>query len=208
MNSKGIDIAINQIVILIIGIVILSLGFAFLYKVFFAAQDQLPSLDARLEAQIEDSLRKGGIVELPANTKTIGYKDLAVFNLGIRNDPAITKTNNVFSILISYKLGKCSGTLCEQDWIANGILAPQFEVVGGTNLVLDEVDIGPGQSEIFTFGVSPKGVDSDYKARGQYFFNVCVFNSASAPISTCDAASYAGNTNGNYDFKTFSVIIE
>ena len=86
MNKKGISLAINQIVILIIGVVVLGLGIAFAVKVFTVGEYQLPGVEERVQKAIEESLKTGDVVQIPISSRTIGAKELALFNLGILYD--------------------------------------------------------------------------------------------------------------------------
>lgn len=213
MNSKGISLAINQVVILVVGITILSFGFVFLFNVFSAAEQQLPSLDARLEEQLIDSLRRGEIVEIPMNTKTVRRSDLGVYSLGIRNDNKISLGDNQFTVLISYRSGGCADDICKNTWIDEGFLGPDFELSGSSPAESRRITktIPAGNSEVITFGLSPKNAN---QGLGQHFFNVCVCFGSDASgnnckdgnleITSCSATSYEAIDNA-YSFKTFSI---
>ena len=93
MNNKGVELAINQVVMMIIGIVILGLGLAFVGKIISTSEQQLEGVDARMVRQLEEALDSGAVVQIPLNIQTSSAKDMSMFNLGILNDPVVS--NNI-----------------------------------------------------------------------------------------------------------------
>jgi len=87
MNQKGaLGLSINILVIIIISLVILGAGVAFLYNFVGGAEKIKAELDVRTEAELERLLTdQGKKVALARNTVTLNSGDNHVFGLGILN---------------------------------------------------------------------------------------------------------------------------
>jgi hypothetical protein len=223
MNSKGMELAINQVVILLISIVILGLGIAFVARIFTAAEQTLPGIDSRTEEALRNALSSGEIVEMPINIKTIGANDLATFDMVILNDPKVstpvgsTTSNDKFSVLISFNkaIDRRGNDLCASGCttqIKTLLLEPGFTLSG--SLWSQTYTILPNDYKFIKFGVLPRNKGVAYAGPGQYFYNVCVCQnscaSGSTAITSCDATSYESNVDSanKYSFLTFSVIVQ
>ena len=86
MKRGAIGLAINMIVIIILSIVILGLGIAFLQSIMGGANDLKADLDAQTSNELErlmmDQNKK---VAVPLNTATLFGGDSHVFGVGILN---------------------------------------------------------------------------------------------------------------------------
>ena len=86
MKRGAIGLAINMIVIIILSIVILGLGIAFLQSIMGGANDLKADLDAQTSNELErlmmDQNKK---VAVPLNTATLFGGDTHVFGVGILN---------------------------------------------------------------------------------------------------------------------------
>jgi len=219
MNKKGVELAINTIVILIISIVILGLGIGLLAKVFGTAEQTLPGIDDRIQAQLERALSTGAVVEIPLSTKTIGAGDLAIFNLGILHDPAVSNTPT-FQVIIQFNQGlDRSGVpfTTPAKMIDALLLPPGPPVFSDTSYDGRQTlaSIKANEVKVIPIGVVPRQ-GNEYRGPGQYFYNVCVCKtgcggptSVGTPIigsQNCNSDT-AASMSTLYGFATFSVIV-
>ena len=82
-NRRGIELSINFIVMLILGIASFAGGMMFLGKFFGHAQEMRSSLDSQTERQIEKLLDSGSPVVLPISSKEILRNEFGTFGLGV-----------------------------------------------------------------------------------------------------------------------------
>jgi hypothetical protein len=223
-NARGVSIAIEQVVIVIISIVILSLGVSLAFKIYSTSERQLAPVTGQLEQEIERALSSGSVVEMPVATKKISAKDMAEFGFGIKNDPAVTgaapsnQPNNDFTVTISYgsALSPAGVDICQIQQCISGmknamVLPPEFIWTEGNNNVgyySYSFSIPENKIKAFGLGILPKNNPS-YGGRGQYYYNLCVCNSQNC-AKPCTAEKFAedANTGNNpYGFVTFSVIV-
>lgn len=95
-NRRGLELAANTIVTLIVAVVIMSLAISLTYSVFCGAEDYARDVDSQSEQRIEQLLSGGGRVQVADNTKTAEAKGsvmcgrepvaTATYALGIKND--------------------------------------------------------------------------------------------------------------------------
>ena len=99
-NKKGaIGLSINTLVVVIISIVILAGGMAFLYKLIGGAEDIKTQIDQKTDQQLESLLvNQGQQVALPLHVATVERGDNHVFGIGILN---INPNINSFKIEIT-----------------------------------------------------------------------------------------------------------
>jgi hypothetical protein len=95
MNKRGIELAANFIIVLIISIIVFGLASALTYKIFCASGDKIAELDSATEKRVEQLLDSGAAVNIPDASKkaksVAGFcgeeaGSSANFVLGIRND--------------------------------------------------------------------------------------------------------------------------
>jgi hypothetical protein len=94
MNKRGIELAANIIIILIISIIVFGLATTLTYKIFCASGSKIDQLDAATEKRIEQLLNSGAAVTIADPSKTTKQsasfcssdQPSASFLLGIRND--------------------------------------------------------------------------------------------------------------------------
>lgn len=204
MNNKGLSLAINQVVILIISIVILSFGTLLLFNVFGEAEHQLSPVDDKLRNQMGQSLSRGDVVEMPLSTQNIKADDLAKFNLGILNDPAVVNSEK-FHVLINYTNaiekggGDIDADLSDAFLLSPGDF-PDYPPESNNTFKIEEND-----HKVVKIGVHPKK-SSNYGGPGQYFFAACVCEGDSCgSINTCNSSTVSG-LGDLYGYVTFSVI--
>jgi len=205
---KGIELAINQVVILIIGIVIFGLGIALMFKIFAVSEQQLPGINEQIEQQLNKALSGGKVVEIPTSTKTTSARDMATFYLGIKNDP-VSSSSDEFEVLISFnKAVNSQGQSVCDDCSTKSINIPDFNELND-NALLSSLIIGENQVRVIGFGVTPIN-DPFYGGPGQYFYNVCVCEGF-CDYDVCNAQEFSDKNNYNessspYGFATFTVI--
>ena len=104
--KKGIQLSINFLVTIIIGIVLLVLGILILRQFIGGAEEIKEDLDARTEAQLSNLLSAGQQVAVPFNSQTIRRGDGYLFGLGILNilDPTPPATTISFEIKASFSI--------------------------------------------------------------------------------------------------------
>ena len=227
MNNKGISIAINQIVIILISLVILGLGITIAVKVVNTGEAHLPGISQQIQEQLENSLSSGRIVEIPASIKGGRAKDLTIFNMGLKNDPSVSQGSNTFHVIISFNkaikrngVEICTTPACKNGALREALIIPEFNLLGGFSID-KQFNLKENEVKAINFGVQPKK-NQFYSGVGQYFYNVCVCKGDGAnypdvcvldntdptsTISECNAANYAGLDNA-YGFVTFSVIVQ
>lgn len=210
MNNKGVQLAIEQVVIIVICVVILSLGIAFAFKIFSTSDQMIPPVEQNVQAAIERALSSGKVVEIPSSTKKVSAKDLAIFNLGIKNDKEVTAGND-FKVVISFNqaLSLSGQKICESEDCQKGamkaMLIPEFGLSADGLSYSKRITIPENKMSIISFGVIPKNNPS-YAGQGQYYYNACVCKDICNTLIKCDSASFSAETKG-YGFVTFSVIV-
>jgi hypothetical protein len=84
-NKKGIELSINFLVVIIMGIVILMGGIALIVKMMSGADKIHMDLDRQTKEQIESLLLDGSKVAVPINTKEIRIGKNDLFGVGVYN---------------------------------------------------------------------------------------------------------------------------
>ncbi|MFP4523596.1 MAG: hypothetical protein ACOCQQ_02065 [Candidatus Nanoarchaeia archaeon] len=162
MNSKGFQLSINMLIVIILGVVILGVGFS----IFSKAQTQISSaqetVSEQAQQQLEALLIDGSApVILPFSLSEVSRGKSAIFNLGISNELGKTKS---FLVDISYS-GTTANNYAEtgnevDDWI---LLHSRF--TNGFELENNEQEYVPIQITVPKDGVK----------KGQYGFVVKVY---------------------------------
>jgi len=96
MNKKGIEIAINFIVMLILAVTVFGFGLFFVRNLFSEAGEIKAQLDRDSERNIELLLSRGERVAFPISSKEINAGDAAVFGLGVLN--VLSEDQNTFYV--------------------------------------------------------------------------------------------------------------
>lgn len=203
---KGVAIAINQIVIFIIGIVVFTLGIVMISQIFNTSEQILPQIDEKFKAQLERTLSDGDLVEIPLSTKHGSAKDLTLYHLVLRNDPGVYPNHvddshlfdNDFIINITSN-GHLDrfGNLDEDDAFLDLLLLnPQWES-HSTHYNLS-INMNVNSVESFALGISPSD-SAEYAGPGQYTYQVDVYKvqRTQLPYETKP-----------YDTVTFSLIVD
>ncbi len=225
------QLAINQVVILIIGLVIFGLGLTLLFQVFGSASSVLPGVDGQLEEQLRTTLSRGDVLEMSLNNRRGGADDLIVFTYGIKNDPRITSGVANFTVMVSYVNGidRRGNELCNLATTAMSdrckyrmntqslLLGPDWSTSAGMDdsKYVARQFIDMEENEILVDNIGFIGKDhEEYQGPGQYYFNMCVCvglscidSITSADITECSATTWA-TVDNPYKFLTFSATVE
>ena len=174
-NKKGIELSINMLVVIILGIVILGAGFTAFYKTAHKVSDINDQVDAQTQQRLNSLLDDGAPIVILMNTKDGERGDSTTFSMAINNNLLSTKQ---FTVNISY-----AGTTA--DYEGNDPFNPSSEI-GGADCSSEPDNCGNawiliGKSE---FSLENNGrehfplritVPKKEVKRGQYIFNVDVF---------------------------------
>jgi hypothetical protein len=125
MQKRGMELAVNTLVVLILGIVILVSGLAFMYSLFDDVKDLPAEVDRQTEEQLFNILlsSKKHIAAL-YNVQTVKWKESATFPIAIQNQLIGTKaTFEVADIALTGEPGKGAD---HEDFclLANGDINP------------------------------------------------------------------------------------
>ena len=206
MNKKGFEFSVGLIVILIISVLIFSLSLVFIFKWFGAAEELKAEIDKQTKEQILTALKTGSqLVVIPVAVQSAKRGTSAVFGIGIRNIAADKK----FSVAVEFSGaylpdGRQMGidaSWIKQKWIGSfgvsnvGLIRKNEQVVFPFLLKVD-LSTAPGVST----------------AKGDYVFNVCVYN---APLTAyneapapCNVGQYKLNSEAFYSGKVYQVTVK
>jgi len=123
LNKKGIELSINFIVMMILGMAMFFGGMVFVTKFFSQAADIKGSMDSQTERQIEAMLDSGSAFVIPIHTKEINRKNFDTFGIGVYNDGSGDPLLNTFKLKVVFssafatrtKLPLCSSSSCDAD---------------------------------------------------------------------------------------------
>ncbi|MBW2998395.1 hypothetical protein KY321_02545 [Candidatus Woesearchaeota archaeon] len=202
MNKKGMEIAINQIVILIIGIAIVGLGLALVGKIMSSGDSQIEAANANIRAQFERSLSSDELVDIPLKSRKMQAKDLEIYHLGIYNDASVSE-NNDFHIIVT-------GSGGDDEKMMNALQILDAKPTTGITKsqgILETIENGE-------VGVIPIGflAKEGPLGMGQYTYNVCVcdgedcLGNNGGSVTQCTSESIQ-NIDNLYDFITFSATV-
>ncbi|MFH1649808.1 MAG: hypothetical protein ABIA93_04625 [Candidatus Woesearchaeota archaeon] len=85
MNRKGIELSVNFLVVLILGIVIFGAGIMLFYTVFDKAKDYDRKVTDQMEERLNSLMDQGQMVAVLDATQRAAPKQPAVYALGITN---------------------------------------------------------------------------------------------------------------------------
>lgn len=177
MNSRGLELSIGMVVLLIISTVSLIGGIALVKNFFSQAEQVRDQLDSNVLKGITDQLIiSTELTTIPFNKQTINRGKIAKFGLGVRN---MIGSDKLFCVSTSFvegfqpseeKIGARFGT---QDYDSAYI---QENWVGGFALQsLGKIRNNEVRSLPLLIGAGNLMADGVATVRGTYHFNVCVF---------------------------------
>lgn len=109
LNRRGIELPVSMIIILVVSMMVFGLAMGLTYKLVCSAEDQLLTVNAQQEQEIERRLLTGPAVIIPDATKSAEQPSTicggassagVVYALGIRND---NPTNTTVTLSCLYK---------------------------------------------------------------------------------------------------------
>ncbi len=118
MNKKSaVELSMNFMVVLILGIIILSMGIYLSYRALNRSYEVSEGLDTQIEQQIYNLLDDGGIVVAPVNSADImrGAKPY-VFGIGVRN---INYSSNFKVFVEGVQVMGDKGVMCDSSDLKN-----------------------------------------------------------------------------------------
>ena len=116
-NKRGIELSVNFIVMLILGIAMFAGGLVFVSKFFGHAEKVRGSLDAQTEKQLEKLLDSGSPVVMPISNKEIFRNKYDTFALGV-----LARFNGEYEVTISstgnaFRTDKSAISATAGDWL-------------------------------------------------------------------------------------------
>ncbi|MFH1408702.1 MAG: hypothetical protein ABIH34_02240 [Nanoarchaeota archaeon] len=152
MKRGAIELSMNFIVMLIIGIAVLGFGFWFANKIFFAANTQAVTMDNQLQADIERMLiDPSKLVAIPYTKKKIARGDMQVFGVGVVN--TLNTEGEADNFYLKVEHYKAYDT--EQNEIEQGDINPIDEWVTTTFTLDAPVSIPKNERKLFAIGFNP-----------------------------------------------------
>ncbi|MFQ5474722.1 MAG: hypothetical protein ACE5DM_02700 [Candidatus Nanoarchaeia archaeon] len=112
MDKKAIQLSINFIVMLILGISMFAMGLVFVNKFFSGAKDIKGSMDAQTDRQIEAMLDSGSSFVIPIHSKIVHRKEYATYGVGIFNDGRSESTQFAIELKFESAFDKRNMPLC------------------------------------------------------------------------------------------------
>ena len=165
MNKRGIELSVNFLVIIILGIVILAGGITLIYKVFAGSTQLTDRVSDQQAAELDRIMSQGQLVATATTTKTIKRGDFDIFAIGINNE-----------------IGEDMDFYVRLNTTVPNDLGASFSIAGGKTLLNPgPLTIKNNAYEHIGIGISvPKNV-----SRGTYILGVNVCNSTIGPAD-CD----------------------
>ncbi|MCF7799274.1 hypothetical protein K9M74_05210 [Candidatus Woesearchaeota archaeon] len=174
-SKKGIELSINMLVVIILGIIILVAGLTMFYKAYDNVGGLNDQVDAQTQARLNALLDDGAPIVVLMNTKTGERGDGTIFSVAVNNNLPSTKH---FKINVSYATttadysDECSGNnpflaencYCEDDF---DFCADNWILGGKREFTLEN-------NERKSFPVQITLPKKNIK-RGQYIFNLDVY---------------------------------
>jgi hypothetical protein len=84
-NKRAMQLSINFLVVIILGIAMLVMGVVFVRKMFTGASDIKANLDKQTEEELENLMTSGERVAIPYTKKEVRAGKTVIFGLGILN---------------------------------------------------------------------------------------------------------------------------
>jgi len=185
MSKKGaIGLSVELLVIIILSLVILGAGIAFLYQLLGGASELKAELDTRTQQELERLLvDQGKQVALPRHTATILPGESHVFGLGILNTGDVGETFTL-TVLLSKALDENDAVLYDDPDVLNEAV----RTVAESWLLYNQEELRLAENEHRTEGIlvdipndAPKGTyiyDVEVSAGGRPYGNKLKFTVA------------------------------
>ncbi len=205
MNKKGFELSIGLIVILILSILIFSLSLYFIFKWFGQAEQLKAEIDRQTEEQIIAALKTGNqLVAIPIAIQQTKRGDAATFGVGVRNIAEQKQFSMATGFSGAYTLDGKQITVDDlfvtEKWLGG------FAVTNTFALKKNEQKVIPMLIKA-DLNVEPKKATP----KGDYVFNVCVYDEPLRPDNTppaeCSAAQFRTNSEVYYTGKIYQVTV-
>ncbi len=193
-NKKGFEVSITVIVLLILSILIFILAVGLVVKWFGKAENLKAELDRQTEQQILSALRQSNsLVAIPLNIHEVERSETSIFGIGIRN----VGSPKAFSGLIRFSgaynpdgsiISTADPDYIEAHWLGN------FRNITTFHLSKNQQKVIPVAVKVDTHMA-----ENQITLKGDYVFNVCIFDSPSPGICSLNNLG-AVFTNRIYQF--------
>ncbi len=209
-NKKGMELSIGLIVILILSILIFSLSLYFLFKWFGQAEELKAEIDRATHEQILTALKSGNqLVAIPIAIQEQKRGNKVTFGVGIRNLAAEKQFSMAAAFSGAYMpngnaictAGESCAFYIEEHWLGGFATTPTFTLKKNEEKILPlliktDVNIDAGRT-------TPKG---------DYTFNVCVYDKKlrddGTPPAACSAGQFSYNPGEFYTAKIYQVTVK
>ena len=165
-SKKGIELSINFIVMLVLGMAMFFGGLMFVMKFFGEAETIKGTMDAQTQRQIEAMLDSGSPFVIPIHSKEIGRKKHDTFGVGVFNDGTGDASMTKFTLQVQFNSAFnprtnaqiCYGGICADD---------QKPVIKGAGEA--DIPVGAKHNFLLLAEVPPK------TESGTYIYTVRIF---------------------------------
>ncbi|MAE13503.1 hypothetical protein CMO92_02980 [Candidatus Woesearchaeota archaeon] len=119
MNKKGIQLSVNFLVVIILGLVILGLGMSLFYKLIGSATTTVQEVDRQTQERLERMMVGGNLVVVSDTTKAVETGEYADFFVGITNELADTTEFDLHIEYLNSQSGQNNPMMSDEDVIFN-----------------------------------------------------------------------------------------
>lgn len=91
LNTKGFQLSVSMLVVIILGLALLGIGFSIFFSAYNQTVDIKERVDSQTAQQLNNLLDTGEAVVIPINSKEVDRGDFVDFDLGISNELQETK---------------------------------------------------------------------------------------------------------------------
>lgn len=186
-SKKGIELATNTLVVIIIGIVLLGLGFTMVVKIVNKGEDYTREVNEQLMEQLRKSqFTDGKLVAVLNPHKTIQRKDQAYFLLGFVNKD--TQERN-FRVIVKYNDKSPVDAVFKADMTRYG---PYYANINKYILHLDTtISLDPNKDHFRWLAFTP----NKNLPTGEYYYDVfiCYDGTGTPGVPECGSMNLYGN---------------
>jgi hypothetical protein len=208
-SKKGLEMSIGLIVLLILSIIIFSLSIHFLFKWFGSAEELKAEIDKSTQEQIINALKSGNqLVAIPLAIQEVKRGSTTTFGVGVRNIAAEKQFSMATTFSGAYlpngnvicRAGESCAAYIEEHWLGSFSTTPTFSLKKNEQKIIP-ILVKAGLN-IDTSTTAPKG---------EYTFNVCVYDaplrSDGTPPAPCSAGQFNNNPAAFYTAKIYQVTV-
>jgi hypothetical protein len=204
-SKRGIEIGINFIVMLIIGILIFGLSLSFLFKWFGSAEELKGEIDKQTEEQIMTALKTGHQrVAIPFSVQETKRGQAVTFGVGVRNIKESKQFSTATEFSAAYSPNGESIPV-DPDYI-NDFWLGAFKVSQGETIKKNDQKVVPVLIKADTSMASNVATQ-----KGDYVFNICVYDAPpdinGNPPVPCTVQQYGLDSGRFYTKKIYQVTV-